>query len=508
MNGLVVLKTGLLGSLPGTGTLVIDGPVTCTGPVVFPSSLRVVFTDRGRVVFANDQASVRFLLSIEAGAYPIFETGLPTAQGTPRVLFDASSGQGTVRADWWGASGAVTTLAQASRNAAAIRAAVASLPSLPDGLGIGGSAPTGVVRFGSGTYFLNEPIALSGRISIEGRALDRSEFRPTDDQPVPEPPLDGATRLKLVGSASGTPVVLLVTGAGTRVSLSDLTLWQGVSSVQPLPGSTGVLVTKGAELALKAVRLDRFDIGIRLMDAGRVAARGSVFTDNRYAVVIERVVDATISDCCMRVDLPEGVGVVVGPVAGAACGITRIRDCRFESSLGLGMGIRVRSCQAFTSTDSVFDGLTCGVLFQNGSLVGPGAEVGQCRFYACQTEVDAGDVSHLVRAHRRGGMATRAAMNTAPPSDEGWRKGDAIRNVAPSEGEPFGWLCVGHDAMTLKPKWRAFGRIGDSTKKVPDRPEKIAGTHHYHMPVDKSPAAVPTTAATVTNPRFDGRPIR
>lgn len=498
MNGLVIRKSGVLNLPPGASTLVIDGPVTCIGPIVFPSSLRVVFTDRGRIVFTSEQASVRFLLSIEAGPYPIFETGLPTALGAPRVLFDAASGQGAVRADWWGASGSVTTQAQASRNSAAIRAAVASLPALPDGLGISGKAPTGVVRFGSGTHVVSEPLSLSGRISIEGRALDPGEYRPTNDLPIPAPPLEGATRLRPVGTASGTPVAIVVTGAGTRVSIANLTVWQGASSQEPSPWSTGVLVSKGAELALDAVRFDRFDIGVRLLDAGRLAARGSFFTDNRYAVVIERAADVTIRECCMRVDLPDGVGVVIGPAAGAACGMTRIRDCRFESRVGLGTGIRVRSCQAFAATGLVFDGLMCGILFQGGSLADAGAEIRQCRFQDCKTDVDPGNVSNRVHAHRRGGMATLAAMSTKPPSDAGWRKGDVIRNVTPSAGQPFGWVCVGQDATTSRPKWMAFGRF--AKKKNPDRPEKIAGTHHYDMPVDKSPAVVTVQAEAVSHP--------
>jgi hypothetical protein len=47
-----------------------------------------------------------------------------------------------------------------------------------------------------------------------------------------------------------------------------------------------------------------------------------------------------------------------------------------------------------------------------------------------------------------------------PPSDAGWRKGDVIRNSAPSPGEPFGWVCAGLDPTTQKPGWMAFGRIG------------------------------------------------
>jgi hypothetical protein len=275
-------------------------------------------------------------------------------------------------------------------------------------------------------------------------------------------------------------------------------------------------VFDGSEVRLSDCGFLFLDHGIRAWKAHRVDVLRCGTIWNRVGIFLERVTEATIQDCRFGVEVAgkqRSIGVEIGCQSADGAGIVamaRVRDCRFSQVVTNDadrVGIRTVAARAVSVQDCAFENLACGVSFASGSLVGMGAEVGQCRYERCLTDVDPGDVSSLVQVRRRGGSATRAAM-TEPPSDAGWRKGDVIRNAAPALGQPFGWVCVGHEATTSRPKWMAFAQIGAEVVvggALPDRPEKIAGTHHYDVPVDKSPAVVAVQTEAGTNPQIRTR---
>jgi hypothetical protein len=467
------LSANDLTGFPATGgTLFIDGPVTLAATLSIPSTLRVIFTNAGSLFVGMH--SIAFGLAIEAGDHAIF---LNAASGN--ITFIAGSCQDEVRAGWWGAA----SDGSAAVNQNALTAAFAALPG------------AGCVRLGPGTFSLSQTVVIPDGFLLKGSGAECTtiEWKPA------------------VGG-TGTGTALLAEG---NVFVEDLRLLG--PGVVTASGTASCGLRGGATLRVRDVTFEKFDCGLSIVAAEQATVEHCDFRANRVGVSTDGGRDIFLRDCRFDVSAAGGTAVVVGRNGADETGRSRnvqILDSDLAGAIPtsgrtgvqvvLGRLVLVRDCRVAK--------LARGVAFEADSVDDIGAEVGRCRFAQCVNDVDKGKVAARVRVLGRGGMSSLAFMQASAPDEPGWRPGDRIRNGTPKNGEPLGWVCTGIDATTKKPRWMAYAWVGEFVwkpwkgeerkvdddsaadtglgvfkKKTPDRPWKIAGTHHYDVPVDTSP---------------------
>lgn len=441
------------------GTLYIDGPVTLATTLTIPSTIRVIFTNAGSLFVGMH--SIAFGLAIEAGDHAIFASAAPG-----NVTFQPGSCQDEVRAAWWGAASG----GSAAVNHAALTAAFAALPG------------TGCVRLGPGKFGLSQTVQIPDRFLLKGYGPDCTmiEWKPAF-------------------GVTGTGAALLAEGT---VFVEDLRLLG--PGVVTASGATSCGLRGGATLRIRDVTFEKFDCGLSVVGAEQATVEHCAFQANRVGVSTDGGRDVVLRDCRFEVTVAGGTAVVAGRAGAGAAGRSRnvqVLDSDLVGAIPTSArtGVQVVLARLVLVRDCRVSKLARGVAFESDSVDDIGAEVGRCRFTQCVKDVDKGNVAARVRVLGRGGLSSLAFMQASAPDEPGWRPGDRIRNATPKNGEPLGWVCMGIEPATKKPRWMAYAWVGEFVPPLgmPDRPEKIAGTHHFDVPVDTSPASIPGAVSAV-----------